>query len=76
MLRVSAMLKSDEGKVEAIEVKIRIDIPLPTPRSVISSPIHMIKPVPAVMVRTIKVTPIGDESVRIGSTQSAPNRAP
>ena len=28
-------------------------MPLPMPRSVISSPIHMITPVPAVMVRTM-----------------------
>ena len=36
-----------------IEVKIRIDMPLPTPRSVMSSPSHMITAVPAVMVSTI-----------------------
>ena len=34
-------------------VKIRIDMPLPTPRSVISSPIHMMTAVPATMVITI-----------------------
>ena len=34
-------------------VKIRIDMPLPTPRSVISSPIHMITAVPDTMVMTI-----------------------
>ena len=76
MLFCSAMPKSEAGKVDAIEVKIRSDIPLPTPRSVISSPIHMIKPVPAVIVITISVMAIGDESVRIGSTQSAPKSAP
>ncbi len=33
-------------------VKIMIDMPLPTPRSVMSSPSHMITAVPAVMVMT------------------------
>ena len=32
------------------------DIPLPTPRSVISSPSHMMTLVPAVMVRIITTT--------------------
>ena len=41
------------GKVATIWVKIRIDMPLPTPRSVISSPSHMITAVPAVMVMTM-----------------------
>ena len=36
-------------------VKIRMDMPLPTPRSVISSPSHMMTAVPAVMVITIVV---------------------
>ena len=40
------------GKV-AMTVKIRIDMPLPMPRSVISSPSHMIMAVPAVIVMTI-----------------------
>ncbi len=34
-------------------VKIMIDMPLPTPRSVISSPSHMITAVPAVIVMTM-----------------------
>ena len=34
-------------------VKIMIDMPLPTPRSVMSSPSHMITAVPAVMVMTM-----------------------
>jgi hypothetical protein len=38
------------GKVAAIEVKMRIDMPLPTPRSVTSSANHMMSPVPAVSV--------------------------
>ena len=37
----------------AIEVNIRTLMPLPTPRSVISSPSHMMTPVPAVMVTTM-----------------------
>ena len=36
-----------------IWVKIMIDMPLPTPRSVMSSPSHMITAVPAVMVMTM-----------------------
>ena len=36
-----------------IEVKIRIDMPLPIPRSVMSSPSHMMTAVPAVIVMTI-----------------------
>ena len=40
------------GSRAAIEVKISTDMPLPTPRSVTSSPSHMITPVPAVMVIT------------------------
>ena len=41
------------GKLAAIEVKISNDIPLPMPFSVMSSAIHMIRPVPAVMVITM-----------------------
>ena len=37
----------------AIEVNISTLMPLPTPRSVMSSPSHMMTPVPAVMQRTI-----------------------
>ena len=44
------------GKVAAIWVKIITDMPLPTPRSVISSPSHMMTLVPAVMVRIITTT--------------------
>ncbi len=42
---------SEVGKRAAIWVKISSDMPLPMPRSVTSSPSHMITPVPAVMVR-------------------------
>ena len=41
------------GKLAAIDVKMSSDMPLPTPRSVMSSPSHMIRPVPAVMVMTM-----------------------
>ena len=34
-------------------VKMRIDMPLPMPRSVISSPNHMMTAVPAVIVMTM-----------------------
>ncbi len=36
-----------------IEVKISRDMPLPTPRSVINSPSHMITAVPAVITMTM-----------------------
>ncbi len=44
---------SEAGKRATTWVKIRIDMPLPMPRSVISSPNHMITAVPAVMVITM-----------------------
>ena len=44
------------GKVAAIWVKIITDMPLPTPRSVISSPIHMMTLVPAVIVKIMVMT--------------------
>jgi len=50
------MLHSAPGKVAAIWVKISTDMPLPTPRSVISSPSHMMTPVPAVIVRIMTTT--------------------
>ena len=49
---LSRMFLPSAGIRAAIEVKIRIDMPLPMPRSVISSPIHMIAAVPAVIVST------------------------
>ncbi len=39
-----------------IDTKMISDMPLPTPRWVISSPSHMMKAVPAVRVRTISST--------------------
>ena len=44
---------SAAGNVEITEVKMRIDIPLPMPRSVMSSPSHMMTAVPAVIVMTM-----------------------
>ena len=41
------------GRRETTDAKIRIDMPLPMPRWVMSSPIHMTSAVPAVSVRTI-----------------------
>ena len=51
------------GSRAAIEVKISSDMPLPMPRSVISSPSHMITPVPAVIVTTMIMIP---NSVDVG----------
>ena len=45
---------SEPGKPAAMDVKISRDMPLPTPFSVTSSPIHMIRPVPAVSVMMIR----------------------
>ena len=39
-----------------IEAKIRSDMPFPTPRCVISSPIHISRVAPAVRVTTIRIT--------------------
>ena len=47
------MAHSEAGKPDAIDVKISSDMPLPMPRSVMSSPNHMMRPVPAVIVRTM-----------------------
>jgi hypothetical protein len=48
------------GAPTRIEAKMRIEMPLPTPRFVMSSPIHMRSTVPAVrvtMIRTISPVP-------------------
>ena len=42
-------------------------MPLPTPRSVISSPIHMIRPVPAVIVRIISSSVLIESSGMTGT---------
>ena len=49
-------LHSALGNVAAIWVKISTDMPLPTPRSVMSSPSHMMTPVPAVIVKIMTTT--------------------
>src|SRR6185312_7173311 len=45
------------GSCEAIEVNISRDMPLPTPRSVISSPSHMMIEVAATMTATMTTMP-------------------
>ena len=58
---------SEVGKPAAIEVKISSDMPLPMPRSVMSSPSHMTTAVPAVMVKTMTSTV---NSVSLGTMSS------
>ncbi len=60
------------GSVEITLVKIRIDMPLPTPRCVISSPSHMMKAVPAVMISTMKAT-LAPVKVPCGNTSANPD---
>ena len=65
---------SELGNGAAIEVKISSDMPLPMPRSVMSSPSHMMTPVPAVIVRTmmsrVGIESFGqDRSVQLGAEQ-------
>ena len=55
------------GASAMIDAKIRIEIPFPTPRFVISSPIHMSSAVPAVSVITIS-------TMRPAFACSAPSR--
>ena len=47
------MARPSVGSREITLAKIMTDIPLPIPRWVMSSPIHMIVAVPAVMISTI-----------------------
>ena len=62
---------------------MRIDMPLPMPRSVMSSPIHMMRPVPAVMVMTMRrmayqaelVMSAEHSGVPVDDGKSAPDRA-
>ncbi len=60
------MLGSSPGNTAMTWVKIISDMPLPTPRSVISSPSHMITAVPAVMVITIVM--IGEDAESLMSS--------
>jgi len=67
------------GNCAAIEVKIRRDMPLPMPRSVTSSPIHMMRPVPAVIVTTMSMMAYQESSVISCvhcETAVVPKRAP
>jgi hypothetical protein len=50
------MASPSAGSREMTLVKIRMDMPLPIPRWVTSSPSHMIMAVPAVSVMTISAT--------------------
>ena len=61
--------QSCPGKVAAIDVKIKIDIPFPTPRSVINSPNHMITEVPAVITAIMVMIRCHEVSGIIGSAQ-------
>ena len=60
---------------DAIEVKISTDMPLPTPRSVSSSPSHMMTAVPAVMV-TMRTMIRGSESSGMSGTLQPGSRLP
>ena len=51
--RLSRMILPSPGMAAAMPAKINNDMPLPTPRSVTSSPIHMISAAPAVMQSTM-----------------------
>ena len=65
---------------EITVVKISTDMPLPTPRSVISSPIHMMTVVPATMVITIvamvKTEPFGMSGLALPDAPQPSNRVP
>ena len=49
----SRVVSTAVGRPTTMPAKMINDIPLPTPRSVICSPSHMMKPVPVVSVRTV-----------------------
>ena len=54
-------------------------MPLPTPRSVMSSPIHMMRPVPAVIVRTMSTVAhqaVFEISEEHAAVSVVPNSAP
>ena len=55
------------GMRAAIEQKISSDMPLPTPRSVTSSPNHMMTAVPAVMTMTMTARSKTSAPGRIGN---------
>src|SRR5882757_5429765 len=71
---------SELGKLDAMATNIRIDMPLPMPRSVISSPSHMTVAVPAVMqvtmVMVVKIDWLGTIWSPLGQLENRlPERA-
>ena len=73
------MAPREVGKLAAMEVKMSSDMPLPTPFSVTSSPIHMIRPVPAVsvmMIRMVVITLLSGMIVQRRSPEAAGRNAP
>ncbi len=64
-----AMENMLEGNWATMEVKMSSDMPLPMPRSVMSSPNHMMRPVPAVMVMMMSSRLMTEPSGRIGLLQ-------
>src|SRR5271169_1704352 len=74
------MARISPGMTEITVVKIRTDMPLPTPRSVINSPIHMMTVVPATMVITmvamVKVEPFGMSGLLVPDAPQPLNRVP
>ena len=63
------------GMVAMMDVKISTDMPLPTPRSVMSSPNHMMTAVPAVMTmimtRMTQTDVVGDQALVAAAEQGA-----
>src|SRR6266571_2723853 len=74
------MARISPGMTEMTVVKISTDMPLPTPRSVVSSPIHMMTVVPATMVITIvamvKTEPFGISGLAAPDAPQPLNRVP
>ena len=60
------------GMRATMEVKMSRDMPLPMPLSVMSSPSHMIRPVPAVMVTIMRAMVRGEEWGTSGSGHRMP----
>ena len=66
------MSHSAPGNVATTWVKMRIDMPLPMPRSVMSSPSHMMTAVPETIVSTISRYSPMESLLYIRSPHSAP----
>src|SRR5262249_3057093 len=60
--RVSRIVLPSDGMRAAMPAKISSDMPLPMPRSVISSPIHITRAAPAVMTSTMTTSVQIDDS--------------